>query len=44
MRDLIWVRLPPALVQKMIGPWYLLKKEESDQVREAFRVALKKEQ
>ena len=39
MNDLVSIRMSAALAQKMIGPWYLLKKKESDEVREAFRAA-----
>lgn len=34
---IVTVILPVGLVKKMTGPWYLLKKQESDQVRAAMQ-------
>jgi hypothetical protein len=36
----VTITLDQTLAEKMVGPWYLLKKAESDQVREACRKAL----
>lgn len=37
----VTVQLPEQLAIKMVGPWYLIKKRESDIIREAFNNALK---
>lgn len=42
--QVVTVILPVGLIRKMTGPWYLLKKAESDQVRSAMRHALWDEQ
>lgn len=34
---LVTVVMPVGLVRQMIGPWYLVKKDESEQVRAAMR-------
>lgn len=34
------VSIPASIARRMIGPWYLVKKPESDIVRAAFRQAL----
>ena len=36
----VTVVLPVGLVRKMVKPWYLVKKEEADQVRAAMRHAI----
>lgn len=41
--QIISVQMSAALVERMIGPWYLLKKHETVAVRDAFREALNKE-
>lgn len=41
---MIPVYLPPELIQKMTGPWYLIKKHDSDTIRDAMRAALETQQ
>lgn len=41
MSDIVTIRLDRELAAKMIGPWYLIKKRESDIIRAAFNNAMK---
>lgn len=36
----VTITLPRVLVEKLVGAWYLIKKPESDQIRDACREAL----
>lgn len=36
----VTIQLPESLAIKMVGPWYLIKKRESDLIREAIKTAL----
>lgn len=38
--QVVTVIMPVGLIRKMTGPWYLLKKDESEQVRSAMKHAL----
>jgi metal-responsive CopG/Arc/MetJ family transcriptional regulator len=38
--DSVTITLPKDLVEKLIKPWYLMKKKESDAVRTACKNAL----
>jgi hypothetical protein len=42
--QVVTVIMPVGLIRKMTGPWYLLKKDESEQVRSAMKHALWDEQ
>jgi hypothetical protein len=39
--DMITVTFPRVLAVRMTGPWYVLKKQESDTVRSILNEALK---
>lgn len=38
--QVVTVIMPVGLIRKMTGPWHLLKKNETDQVRSAMKHAL----
>lgn len=38
--QIVTVLLPVGMIRKMTKPWYLLKKAEAEQVRDAMRHAL----
>ena len=40
MTDTVTIKLDRGLAEKMVRPWYLIKKREAEIVRAAFKTAL----